>query len=626
MRAILYLSLFSVSVAFGAVEIENITFGFSDTYKAGAWAPLTITVRSQDEPVVFTGELVVEVQNFSSDTPLERYATPLRLSTTGRQQKNLYVYCSKNATRLVVQLRSTASTKSNLLQPIRQEIPLPTPIARKDYFVLVLAPSGDKLKRFVDKKRLEVSNNAQVHVKYLPNRGSLLHDWIGYNAVDVLVIRETFLTERHISKAQQTALFDWVQRGGTLIMSGGSNFNALQGSFVEPFLPVELKSLKKTDTIPDALHEQLGFQSSGSDRILFERIEFTPKAGCGILIGTTEDIYVAKRNFGDGQILCLSFDYNAPPFSEQEVGEVFWSSLLNESGKSPRHFADQYALARRHEERIHKQFLSKMSTQVPLIKLLAVILPAYLLVFGGFLLYFGRSKWKSSVYWVGSCLLVLLSVSTIAVARSIFPDNIVADRLSILSVYPERHRAHIQSFVSIRTTAHTKTSIEFPESTFIRHKETELPQRVRTLVKGSHIQLRDVSVEPWHPTTYVKEEFTEQLPIRLEDAWRVTGKIVTHLGNVNLSIDQMSEFSTAQLPSRVTQKIPPNKELDDTREAFARILQQEGVLQYLTVETDLSQQSYIIGWTSQSFTHMTTSGNVSTNDDTLVIFHPGSER
>lgn len=623
---LIILILFSVSVAFGAVEIENITFGFSDTYKAGTWAPLTITVRSQDEPVVFTGELVVEIQNFSSDTPLERYVTPLRLSTTGRQHKHLYVYCSKNATRLVVQLVSSASTKSNLLQPIRQDIPLPTPIARKDYFVLVLAPSGDKLKRFIDKKRLKVSNNAQVHVKYLPNRGSLLQNWIGYNAVDVLVIRETFLTERHISKAQQTALLDWVQRGGTLIISGGSSFNVLQDSFAEPFLPVELKSLKKTDTLPDALHEQLGFQSSSSDRILFERIEFTPKTGCEILIGTTEEIYVAKRNFGDGQILCLAFDYNAPPFSKQEVGEAFWSGLLNESGKSPRHFADQYALSRRHEERIHKQFLSKMSTQVPLIKLLAVILPAYLLVFGGFLIYFGRSKRKSSVYWVGSYLFVLLSVSTIAVARGIFPDNIVADRFSILSVYSEQHRAHIQSFVSIRTTAHTKTSIEFPEGTFIRHQETELSQQIGTLMQGSHVQFRDVSVKPWHPTTYVQEAFTEQLPIGLEDAWRITGKKVTHLGNISLPVDPISEFSTAQLPSRTAQKIPPNKELNDTREAFARILQQEGVLQYLMMETDLNQQSYVIGWTSQSFTHMATSGNVSTNDDTLVIFFPGSER
>ena len=622
------LILFSASVAFSAVEVENITFGFSDTYKAGTWAPLAITVRSQDAPVVFTGELVVEVQNFSSDTPLERYATPIRLSTTGRQQKRFSIYCSKNATRLVVQLVPTTSTESNLFQPIKREMPLPTPVARKDYFVLVLAPSGDKLKRLIDKKQLEISGGAQVHVKYLPNSKSLLHDWIGYSAVDLLIIRETFLTERHISKAKQTALLDWVQQGGTLIVSGGSYFNALQGSFVEPFFPVELNGLKRTDTLPDALHEQLGFQFSSSDRVLFECIEFAPRAGCEVLIGTAEDIYVAKRNFGDGHILCLAYDYNAPPFSTQEVGEAFWSDLLRKSGKSPRHFADQYALSRQHEEKIDKRFLSKMPTQVPLIKRLAVVLPVYLLAFGSFLLYFGRSKQQSSVYWIGSFLSILISVTTIAGARNILPNTISADRLSILSVYPERQRAHLQSFIAIRTTAHTKTSIEYPNGTFIRQQETELSQQIGTLIQGSEVQLRDVSAEPWHPTTYVKETFTQQLPVELENAWRITNEEMTYLGNIFLKEDvhkdvkQVSDLSTLQLPLHATSRIPPDEELNDTRKAFTRILQQEGVLQYLTRQTNLDQQPYIIGWISQNFTSVPADGNLNADDETLVIFRP----
>lgn len=629
---LIILILLSVSLAFGAVEVENITFGFSDTYKTGMYAPLTVTVRSQDAPITFTGELVVEIRNFSSDTPLERYATPMRLSPTGRQQKHFSVYCSKNATRLVVRLVPATPVESDLLHSVggvynpdlSQEIPLPTPIARKDYLVLVLAPSGDKLKRFVDKRQVAVSSGAQVHVKYLPNLESLLRDWIGYSAVDILVIRETFLAERHISKAQQTAVLDWVQRGGTLIVSGGSSFNALQSSFIEPFLPVELKGLKKTGTLPVALHEQLGFQTAGRTGILFERIAFVPRTGCETLIGTEEQIYVAKRGFGDGQILCLAFDYNALPFSEQQVGEAFWFRLLNESGKSPRHLADRYALSRQHEEKIHRQFLSKMPAQVPLIKLLAVVLPAYLFVFGGFLLYFRRSKQKSSIYWIGSAIFILLSIGTIAVARNIIPDNITADRLSILSVYPERQRAHLQSFVSIRTTARTKTSIEFPEGTFIRQQETELPQQIGTLIQGSYTQLQDIFMEPWHPTTYVKEAFTQRLPVKLQNAWRITDKDITYLGNIRLSAQEVfvteNDTATDASINRRALKIPPDKELNDTRKAFARILQQEGILQYLTMGTNLRRKPYIIGWTSQGFADMVTDGSANANDETLVIF------
>ena len=630
MKIVLFLSFFVVSVAFGAVEVEDVTFGFNDGYKTGTWAPLHITVRSQDQPTPFIGELVVEVRSYALDTPIERYASGLQFSPIETPSKDFYVYCPKNATQIVVQLVPTTSSGNTALR-VTQEIPLPTPLSRKDYLVLALAPSGDKLKRFIDKKQLAASDGGRVHVENLPHSTSLPRDWIGYSAVDVLVIRETTL--RGISKSQQTALLDWVQRGGTLIMSGGSNFNVIRDSFVAPFLPVELKSLKKTDVLPNALREQLGFQSLDRNDTIFERIQFSPKDGCETLIGTEEQIYVAKRKFGDGQIICLAFDYNAPPFSEQQVGETFWHELLSSHGKSARHFADRYALALQHEEKIHKEFLSTSvkagPTQGPLVKLLFIVLPIYLLSFGGFLLYFGRSEKKVRVYWIGGCLLVLLSVSTIAAARNVLPNSLTADRLSILSVYPERQRVHLLSYVSLRSTARAETSIGYRKDSFIRRQEVEdsgvkPSQKIGTLVQDSHVQLRDMLVDPWHPTTYVKEVFldTPQLPRILENAWRFTGKEMTYLGNVALDADPESELSTALLRLQVTRQIPDAKELSGTREWFAQILRSEEVLRHLA--TDAKQPSYLIGWTSQGFTDMVVDGNVSTNDETLVIFRPGA--
>ena len=562
------LAFFSVSVTVEAVEIENVTFGFSDGYKVGTWGPLTVTARNPDEGILFRGELVVEVRNFSSDIPLERYAASLHLSGLDRQQKNFYVYCPKNATQLVIRLVPSAFSETVKLggaaSDVVKDILLPTPVARKDYFVLVLAPSGDTLKRCVDKKQLAVSGDAQAHVKYLPNSGTLPRDWIGYNAIDVLVVREVHLTDRRILKAQQTAMLDWIQRGGTLIVSGGSNFNYLQDSFIEPFLPVELKGVKKMDTLPVVVLEQLnsGFQSSVvsprlrtglvkpdtsltdnrklitenySAESQFECIQFAPKAGCEVLIGTPEQIYVAKRSCGDGQIICLAFDYNAPPFgvrqknsvgavsnADSALAETFWHGLLRHHGKSPRHLADRYALALQHEAEIYKHFLSEMPARVPLIKLLAILLPLYLLGLGVVLLYFGKSKQKSRTYWIGGGLFVLISVITITSAQTVwFPNTLTADSLSIVSVYPERQRAHVLRYVSLRSPARAETSVDFAERTFVRHQKVERVkgehlQEIGTLIQDSRVQLRDVSVEPWQPTTYVEEKFltvdTQQLP------------------------------------------------------------------------------------------------------------------
>ena len=641
---LILLILSTVSIAFGAVEIEDVSFGFNGGYKTGTWVPLRIDIRSQEQPTTLVGELTVEVRSFFSDAPIERYASEVHLSPIETLRKDFYVYCPKNATQLIVAFVPRTSSGNTALRSapasVIQEVPLPTPFSRKDYFVLVLARSDDKkLKRFIDKKRLAASEGAQVHVEYLPHSNRLPRDWIGYSAVDVLVIRETVLTKRSISKAQQTALLDWVQRGGTLIMSGGSSFSTLRGSFVEPLLPVKLKGLKKIDTLPDALHEQFGFQSSGSNGTLFECIAFVPRAGCEILIGTEEHIYVAKRKFGDGQILCFAFDYNAPPFgesrkniekSEQKVSEIFWREFLGRYGKSPRHVADQYALALQHEEEIHKQSLLKMPTQVPLIKLLSIVLPVYLLSFGGFLFYFGKSKQKSHTYWIGGCLFVLVSVSVIAITRRVLPNSVTADRLSILSVYPERGRAHLQSYVSVRVTARAEISIDFTKGTFIRQQETEaseteFPEKIGTLVQDSRTQLRDMFVEPWHPMTYVKETFLDiqQLPRMLENAWYVVGKEMTYLGDI--ALDAKPEPSKTSLRLQVTPEMPPDEELSGTREKFAQILGRERVLRYLETEIDTNSPPYLIGWTSHGLSDIAVDGNVNTNDETLVIFRPTTE-
>ena len=71
---------------------------------------------------------------------------------------------------------------------------------------------------------------------------------------------------------------------------------------------------------------------------------------------------------------------------------------------------------------------------------------------------------------------------------------------------------------------------------------------------------------------------------------------------------------------RVTPKMPPDEELTGIRERFAQILRQEYVLRYLATDADSNPPPYFIGWTSQGFNDMVADGNISTNDETLVIF------
>lgn len=643
-KVIVFLAFFVVSSAFCAVDIQDVTFGFNNGYKAGKWTPLDVIVRSQNAPKPFIGELAVEVRNLYSDETIYRYMTPLQLSKTDLKHKKFYIYCPKTAIKLFIQVVRTRGNDKEIInsEPIAtQELSLPAPIENKDYFVLVLAPSGDKLQKFIDKKQLD-DDDAQAHIRYLPNSNAMPTRWIGYNAVDLMVIREVSLIERRVSKQRQIALLEWVQRGGTLIIPGGGNFRYLKDSFIEQYLPVTLVREETIDKVPTSLQQKFGLNTPTNKEDLgsssFKNIHFEPNPECHTLLGTDEQIYIAKRNFGSGQIISFAFDYNAPPFSDLKAGETFWRWLLKTHGKSPRLFANKYAPFRQHEDKIHKQFLSKMPTQIPLIKLLAVVLPVYLFSFGGFLLYFGKRRRSPQKrirsYWIGGLIFVFVSVSAIGIARAVLPKKIETDRFSILSIYPEQKNAHLQSYVSFRTTARTKTSIALVQNTFIRPLSTENVAKPPQFFQGSPFQLQEISLEPWFPSTYVKETFfpldTQQSQITLENAWRIIGEEAAYLGTVTLG---SSGFWSSELPSKTIKKIPPDEGLDETRKSFAQILQREGGLQYLLKPENalainkIQTRTVLIGWMSQleqvstNVSLMLTDENVTVNDETLVIMY-----
>ena len=78
--------------------------------------------------------------------------------------------------------------------------------------------------------RSTIKKKGHAFVAYTDFKGLPVH-WKGYDSVDFFVIRGVSLVERRISKRQQQALLDWIQRGGTLLVSGGTDLRQLRGSF-----------------------------------------------------------------------------------------------------------------------------------------------------------------------------------------------------------------------------------------------------------------------------------------------------------------------------------------------------------------------------------------------------------
>ena len=503
-RIVTLLFILSVSSAFSAIEFESVELGFDKVYKRERWAPLRVVVTSRNED--FNGEISVEVRNIFSGEPIQTYATPLSLTRTDRQRRVIHVFLPGVSAQLSIKLVSHAGQVR-----IPQELTPELPKSLADLMILALTPSRDLLSRW-DGKQISDKAKGHVFVAYTDFKGLPAH-WKGYDSVDFFVIRGVSLDERRISKRQQQALLDWIQRGGTLLVSGGADLRWLRGSFLEAFLPValnpdligvELGSLRRVTQLPESM-QRFGFAADSP----FDLIEFKSKPEMVALAGDGDQIYIAKRFLGGGQIISLGFDYNAPPFSDSPGAEAFWQWMLGVEGRTPRHAEARYEADRRHDEKIQKILAMVPSVKAPLIQLLLVFLGVYVLGFGALI---WRGKGKPCLYWIGGIVLTVLFLCGVILPRHFVASPVSVNRFSILSVYPSTNRAHLQTYIGIIASASVKTSIQFPEGTFIRPlTATATPplQVVEPDRAGDPSTLRQAALDPWVTRTYFAEAFID---------------------------------------------------------------------------------------------------------------------
>ncbi len=621
-RIIALFFILFVSSAFSAIEFESVELGFDRVYKRERWAPLQVVVTSHNED--FNGEIRVEVRNIFLDELIQTYVTPLSLTRTDRQRRVIHVFLPGVSSQLSIKLVSHTEQVR-----VPQELTPELPKSLADLMILALTPSRDLLSRW-DGKQIDGKEKGHAFVAYTDFKKLPVH-WKGYDSVDFFVIRGVSLVERRISKRQQQALLDWIQRGGTLLVSGGADLRQLRGSFLETFLPVELGSLRRVTQLPESM-QRFGFAADSP----FDLIEFNSKPGMVALVGNEDQIYIAKRVLGGGQIISLGFDYNAPPFSDSPGAEAFWKWLLGVEARTPRHAEARYEADRRHDEKIQTILAAVPSAKAPLIGLLLVFLIVYVLGFG-VLIWWGRTD-KFHLYWVGGIALTVLFSCGVVLPRYFVPSPVSVNRFSILSVYPSTNRAHLQTYIGIIASASVETSIEFQEGALIRPlTETAAPplQLVKSeKMKNSSI-LRQAALDPWVTRTYFAETFIDfpvhltwergvttdqiehRLPYTLENAWLIDQGEYPHIG----TIPPATTVEIKENPKRYNRS-PLSQALVGERKAFMRVLIGEVVLRYLAQELGPK----LVGWTQTAPLPMSMNHPVNAVDETLVILYLPAHR
>lgn len=559
---------------FTAIDIESLELGYDQLYKRNRWVSARVLVTSHGED--FEGHVKVEVNDISSETLIGSYFIPLKLQYTDRQRRIIPVLLPSARSSLKLQL-------INLQNHVRLSRQVVTKIPRRlsDLFVLVVSSNRDGLHR-LHKQPIDQEPAGNIFIGYtVPS--DLPTNWKGYDSIDTLVVRNIPLSDQYLLKDQQTAMLDWVQNGGVLILSGGRDFYRIKESFLRSYLPVSLSSLQTENKIPESIAQHFDVSSV----IPFDKINFVLRPCGEVLIGSAGSIHVAKSMFGSGAIINLSFDYASPPFSDVAFTNQFWSFMIAGQGRSARHDEYRFDPFRKHSEKILKQLRTLKPKDLPLIKFIIFFLLMYLLVLGG-ITFLGRN-YKAQIFWLTSLIMPLLFSSAVIFWDVFVPSVVSVRQLSVLSVFPDRGRAYLQSYIGLIGSANVQVPVDFGKNAFVQLLTGTASSPVKLLWSNTS-RLNSINASPWFVRSYLIESFID---LQLADLPKLENEF---------NAGQMKQFA---------------KRTVGIRREFVKIISSEGALRYLEKGNMVKQ----IGWTKQSFLPISSNVRTKVSAETLVLIY-----
>ncbi|PWK12838.1 DUF7408 domain-containing protein [Tumebacillus permanentifrigoris] len=299
--------------AAGEIKMSS-AVGWDGTFKLSAPTFVQVTVENQGADV--NGKLVVTPDNpnnggnsiagsFEKDVVVPKGSTKtFRIEVPG----GLFIQAVK------IKLLDEKGQELEYVRPtqvaIQEGILLGGITEKKDdlnVFSLVNAPAvGNKI-------NLRWMKNAD-----LPDRVDLLQ------GLDVLAINHA--PQEKLTDEQVQTIRQWVERGGTLLLSGGPNYQGGAGLF-QDLSPVQVNGTGKATDLSD-LHRYTGSKPSVTELNVSNG---TLVQGAQVLVQAGAQPLIAVRDVGAGHVYYAAYDLSEEPFASWRGNKDLWANVWRDA-------------------------------------------------------------------------------------------------------------------------------------------------------------------------------------------------------------------------------------------------------------------------------------------------------
>jgi hypothetical protein len=354
------------------------SIGFNDQFKLNSWTPITVTLENRGRPVSGSLEIVVTSgSEYQQDVYTSSYAQDVELPTNSKKIYTFTVLIKTATHDLLLKLSRPEKTL------ISKSVNL-----RRYYTEKSLAVVADK---FVAPDILsalpESLHPVNIPPKFLPAT------WYGYDGVKLLIMRAD--TIKGLRPGQYRALIHWVKQGGFLLTSGGLNYGALFDKRVQNLLSLRVEGLKQLSEIA-SLTQFCSRPLADIKPFLVLNVRLDDAS---VLVEEDNIPIIAVKQYAQGKIVFVSFDYNAPPFSRWDGRTLFWDKILTLQPSAAKAAIDV------DDQKIIDSMSASIPVRFPGFKPVIVFVVAYLVCLRLCLKRVrepGKTRWKYSLALLGT--------------------------------------------------------------------------------------------------------------------------------------------------------------------------------------------------------------------------------
>ena len=323
------------------IEVENLRIGFgsSNSFKVGTWTPAWIQLRAGEQN--FDG--FMEVMVADDDGTPTAFRLPVQVPARSSQQFTAYVRPGSHDPDLNIRLLDPSGRR---VGGASQEAVMPQPpVALMPQEMLILTmgrPQGvealTELPGFRQGGQPGPYGARRVGGELVLARidtqmGRLPGRWYGFDAARAIVLDTA---DREVLSAldggRGLAMVEWVRRGGHLVVSVGSNWQAVRDSVLAPILP-GLPNGQETAPSLEALDTFAGSNKPitppGSAKVLVTKLDEIDQRGGSVLSVMSNLPLIVRGPYGFGRVTLIAMDVDQKLFSDWPDRGLFWGRTID---------------------------------------------------------------------------------------------------------------------------------------------------------------------------------------------------------------------------------------------------------------------------------------------------------